>query len=115
MAAQRSGSIILVGSIAGISGLGGESAYSASKGGLMGLTAAAAKDLGPLGLRVNLLLPSAATRASLAAMSLDRLAKLSPMRRAGEPAECAQAALFLASDRSSFVNGETVNVDGGIT
>ena len=114
MVEQRSGSIILVGSIAGASGLSGQGAYSASKGGLIGLVAAAAKDLGPAGIRVNLILPSAATQATLSGWGLDGLAKLSPLRRAGEPLEVAQMALFLGSDRSSFVTGETINVDGGI-
>jgi 3-oxoacyl-[acyl-carrier protein] reductase len=114
MVEQGGGSIILVGSIAGSSGLSGQGAYSASKGGLIGLMAAAAKDLGPAGVRVNVLLPSALTRNTEAGWGRDGLSKLSPLKRSGEPRESAQLALFLGSDRSTFVTGETINVDGGI-
>ena len=100
MVEQGSGSIILVGSIAGVSGLGGQGAYSASKSGLIGLVAAAAKDLGPAGVRVNLVLPSAATRNTEGGWGLDGLSKLSPLKRPGDPREVAQMVLFLGSDRS---------------
>jgi NAD(P)-dependent dehydrogenase (short-subunit alcohol dehydrogenase family) len=114
MADEGTGSIILVGSIAGTRGLSTQAAYSASKGGLVGLVAAAAKDLGPAGVRVNLLLPSAVTRQTDAGWSREELSNLSPFKRTGDPREVAQLALFLGSDRSSFVTGETINVDGGI-
>jgi NAD(P)-dependent dehydrogenase (short-subunit alcohol dehydrogenase family) len=113
MAEQGGGSIILLGSIAGTSGFRGNAAYSAAKGGLIGLDAAAAKDLGPYDVRVNLLLPSAATRATLAVVTEADMAKLTLLQRAGQPREIAQVICFLGSDRSSFLTGETINVDGG--
>lgn len=113
MVDQGNGSVVVVGSIAGVRGLAGSVAYSAAKGGLIGLVAAAAKDLGPSAVRVNLVLPSAATAPALAGWGMEELADMTVLKRAGVPADCAQLILFLASDRSAFITGETINVDGG--
>ena len=116
MREQRSGAIINMSSISGKVGLIGQTNYSAAKAGIVGLTKAAAKELAHLGVRVNAIAPGLIRSAMTEAMP-QRIwdAKLAdiPMGRAGEPAEVAAAALFLASDLSSYMTGTVLEVTGG--
>ncbi len=101
---------------AGERGNVGQIAYSASKGGLLSVTLSAAKELGKFGIRVNALSPAVAT--DMTAVMDERLQKLSksrkPLKIDGAAADVAEGALFLCSDRSRFITGETLHVDGGL-
>jgi 3alpha(or 20beta)-hydroxysteroid dehydrogenase len=114
----RGGSIINVSSLNGVGATVGCAAYTSSKFGLRGLTKVAALDLGPLGIRVNAILPGV-IRTPMVAYVVDereeQLASGLPLRRIGEPEDIAGAAVFLASDDSSWINGIDLRVDGGQT
>jgi NAD(P)-dependent dehydrogenase (short-subunit alcohol dehydrogenase family) len=127
MLAQGSGSIINIGSMAGLRGGVSGHIYSATKGAVQALTRSAGAELGENGIRVNCISPGAivtgifAKAAGVEDSKADRLtdmlkkgfASVQPIPRAGEPDDIAQAAVFLASDASSFVNGQDIVVDGG--
>ena len=111
-----SGSIINMSSLSGKSGNPGQSNYSAAKAGIVGLTKAAAKELAHKGVRVNAIQPGLIRTAMTEAMPPDVFAAREadiPMKRAGEPREVAGAALFLASDLSSYMTGAVLEVGGG--
>lgn len=116
MREQGRGAIINMSSISGKVGFVGQTNYSAAKAGIVGLTKAAAKELAHLGVRVNAIQPglirSAMTEAMPQRIWDAKLAEV-PMGRAGEPAEVASVALFLASDLSSYMTGTVMEVTGG--
>ncbi|MFO1162848.1 MAG: glucose 1-dehydrogenase [Reyranellaceae bacterium] len=123
MRRQGSGSIINTGSIAGVTIGRGPIVYSAAKAAVIHLTKAAAMPLGEASIRVNCICPGAIATPlsantvgrpdSLIEERLPGYARLQPIPRAGLPEDIAQMALFLASDRSSFVTGQAIVVDGG--
>jgi 3-oxoacyl-[acyl-carrier protein] reductase len=116
MREQKSGAIINMSSMSGKHGNPGQTNYSAAKAGLVGLTKAAAKELAYLGVRVNAIQPGLIRTAMTEAMPQKawdaKMAEI-PMGRAGEPAEVAKVALFLASDLSSYMTGGVLEVAGG--
>lgn len=116
MLSRGGGSLIFTSSFVGHTiGLPGMSAYAAAKAGLIGLTQVLAVECGAQGIRVNALLPGG-TLTQMAAIDDDARARISgfhALRRMAAPEEIAQAALFLASSRSSFVTGSAMLVDGG--
>ncbi len=116
MREQRSGAIVNMSSISGKVGMIGQTNYSAAKAGIVGMTKAAAKELAHLGVRVNAIQPglirSAMTEAMPQRIWDSKVAEV-PMGRAGEPAEVAKVALFLASDLSSYMTGTVLEVTGG--
>lgn len=112
----RGGAIVNISSIGGKAGLAGQTNYSAAKAAIVGLTKSAAKELAPEGIRVNTILPGIIRTAMTAQLSeQDLAARLTdvPLGRIGRPEEIADAALFLASDMSSFVTGAALEVSGG--
>lgn len=116
MLKEHSGSIVNVSSVWGIAGASCECIYSASKAAVICLTKSLAKELGPSGIRVNCVAPGVIDTDMNAYFSDDTMAELSeqtPLCRIGEPSEVAEAILFLASDKASFVTGQTLTVDGG--
>ena len=112
----RGSSIINVSSLNGLAANANTSAYTTSKFALRGLTKSAALDLGPLGIRVNAILPGV-IRTPMVSYIVDdfvvRLASGLPLGRIGEPMDIASAALFLASDDSAWVSGLDLTIDGG--
>lgn len=116
MVSKKAGRIINISSIWGLVGSSCEAHYSASKAGLIGLTKALAKELGPSGITVNAIAPGVINTEMNAALdkeALDSLADETPLMRIGECSEVAGAAIFLASDSSSFITGDVINVSGG--
>ncbi len=117
MIKRRSGSIINISSVVGLSGNGGQANYSASKAGLIGLTKSMAKEVASRGVRVNAIAPgfiNSSMTESLGEEARNKLLAQIPLNRAGNPEEVAKAVLFLASDLSSYVTGEVLRVDGGM-
>lgn len=117
MLKQRSGSIINMSSVVGLSGNAGQSNYSASKAGLIGFTKSIAQELGSRSIRCNAIAPGF--------IETDMTAKLPedvrkewingiPLRRGGKPEDIADVALFLASPLSSYVTGQVISVCGGM-
>jgi 2-deoxy-D-gluconate 3-dehydrogenase len=120
MLASGGGSIIQMASVAGIEGAQGLSFYSAAKGGVRLMTQAVAKELAESGIRVNSIAPGWIATDLNAAMREDEgsrkmMESMIPMGRVGEAEEIVGAAIFLASDASSYVTGTTIVVDGGQT
>jgi 3-oxoacyl-[acyl-carrier protein] reductase len=116
MRENKSGAIVNMSSISGKVGMVGQTNYSAAKAGIVGMTKAASKELAHLGVRVNAIQPglirSAMTEAMPQRIWDSKVAEV-PMGRAGEPAEVAGVALFLASDLSSYMTGTVLEVTGG--
>lgn len=109
------GSVINVGSRVATVGIPLRAHYTAAKAGLIGLTRSLAKELGPRGIRVNLIAPGPIeTEAEVPAEVRQRYQKMIALGRLGRPEDIARVVLFLGSDLAAFVNGETINVDGGI-
>jgi 3-oxoacyl-[acyl-carrier protein] reductase len=118
MREQRSGAIVNMSSINGWVGTAeGEAHYSAAKAGVMGLTRATAIEAAPFGIRVNAVAPGLAWNNFLAKVYpteyMDSMVARTPLGRAGTPEDIANAVLFLASDKASFITGEVLCVSGG--
>jgi 3-oxoacyl-[acyl-carrier protein] reductase len=117
MMRRRAGAIVNVSSIVGVHGNPGQTNYSASKAGLIGLTKALARELGPRGVRANVVAPGYISTALTDVLSEElRGAMLAntPLGRLGDPEDVARAVRFLASDEAAFITGEVVLVDGGL-
>jgi NAD(P)-dependent dehydrogenase (short-subunit alcohol dehydrogenase family) len=123
MRAAGKGSIICTASVAGLRSGAGGVPYSASKAGVINLVQTTANVLYGTGVRVNAICPGLIETGMTAPIyrharergTDDRIGQLNPLRRGGEPHEIAGAALFLASDDSSYVNGQAIVVDGGLS
>ena len=123
IAARGGGSIICTASVAGLRSGAGGAAYSASKAGVINLVQNAAQQLSGSGVRVNAICPGLIETGmtqplyelARATGREERLGELNPLQRGGEPREIAKAALFLASDEASYVNGTALVVDGGLS
>lgn len=113
MQAKGRGSIINIGSAAGMIGMPMLAAYSSSKWGLRGLTKCAALELGRSGIRVNAIQPGA-VRTPMAAGADEAMLSVYAVPRIGEPSEIGDAVVYLASDESLFVTGADLSVDGGM-
>jgi len=118
MIAAHQGAIVNVASIAGMVGTPGQTNYAASKGGLLAFTRSLAAEVGAKGVRVNAVVPGFIDTDMTAVMprpikrqNLERIL----LKRFGTPAEVAQAVLFLSSDRASYIVGQTIVVDGGLS
>jgi len=123
IAERGGGAIVLTASVAGIRSGAGSPAYSASKAGVINLAAVAAQQLSGSNIRVNALCPglteTGMTKPTFDyardAGKMDRVGRLNPLKRGAQADELARAALFLASDDASYVNGQALAVDGGLS
>ncbi|MBW4329393.1 SDR family oxidoreductase [Stakelama sp. CBK3Z-3] len=117
------GAIICTASVAGLRSGAGGPPYSASKAGVISLVQTAAQQLSGSNVRVNAICPGLIETGMTRPVydharevgKIDRIGRLNPMRRGGEPEEIARAALFLASDEASYINGQAIAVDGGLS
>ncbi len=117
MMRNRGGSIINISSVVGISGNAGQTNYSASKAGIIGFTKSYAKELASRNIRANVIAPGyilTDMTDQLDEKVLEGIKAETPLGRAGESNEVADAVVFLASDMSSYITGETIRVDGGM-
>ena len=117
MMRQRGGSIINMASVVGVHGNAGQSNYAASKAGLIALAKSIAQEMGPKGIRANAIAPGFIETAMTAALPDDvreEWKKKIPLRRGGQVEDIANTALYLASDLSSYVTGQVIQVDGGM-
>ena len=118
MIPRKSGSIINIASMWGEVGASCEAVYSACKAGIIGFTKALAKELGPSGIRVNCVSPGVIRtdmNSELTADTLRELEEETPLLRIGSPEDVAKAVAFLAREESSFITGQVLPVNGGIT
>ena len=117
MVRQKSGSIINMASVVGVHGNAGQANYSASKAGMIGLAKSIAQEVGSRGIRANAIAPGFIITDMTAALSDEvkaEWAKKIPLRRGGTPEDIADVATVLASDMSSYVSGQVIQVDGGM-
>lgn len=117
MMKQRQGSIINMSSVVGVKGNAGQTNYAASKAGILGFTKSVALELGSRNIRCNAIAPGfieTEMTAKLDQKTVDEWRKAIPLKRGGSPEDVANACIFLASDLSSYVTGQTLNVDGGM-
>jgi NAD(P)-dependent dehydrogenase (short-subunit alcohol dehydrogenase family) len=123
IAERGRGAIVLTASVAGIRSGAGSPAYSASKAGVINLAAVAAQQMSGSNVRVNAICPGLTETGMTKpvfdyardADKMDRLGRLNPLRRGAQPEELAKVALFLASDDASYINGQAIAVDGGLS
>jgi 3-oxoacyl-[acyl-carrier protein] reductase len=117
MMRQKSGSIINMSSVVGVSGNAAQANYSASKAGMIGLAKSLAKELGSRGIRANAIAPGFIITEMTNQLSEEVRAKWAeaiPLRRGGTPDDVANATLFLASDLSAYITGQVLHVCGGM-
>lgn len=113
MMKQRSGAIVNMSSVVGVSGNAGQANYSAAKAGLIGLTKTLAKELGSRGIRVNAIAPGFINTDMTKDLDTSKFTDFIPLKRLGEPEDIAKAVKFLAVD-AEYVTGQVLEVDGGL-
>jgi len=116
MISRKTGSIVTVSSVWGLTGASCEVAYSTAKAGIIGFTKALAKEVGPSGIRVNCVAPGLIDtdmNATLSVKEIQSIADETPLGRIGTADEIAQAILFLASERAGFITGQVLSPNGG--
>jgi 3-oxoacyl-[acyl-carrier protein] reductase len=117
MLGKRKGAIVNVSSISAFTGNPGQTNYAASKGASISFTRSLAREVGPMGIRVNAVAPGLIETEMVAALKkelVDTIIKSSSLRRIGRAEEVAEAAAFLASERAAYITGQCLIIDGGI-
>lgn len=117
MIGKRAGAIVNISSISALTGTPGQTNYAATKGGILSFSRSLARELGPMGIRVNAVAPGLIETELIATLKpefVENIVKSSSLRRIGTGGEVAEAVLFLASARASYITGQYLIVDGGI-
>lgn len=117
MLKNKSGKIINISSISGVNGIAGQANYSASKAGIIGLTKSFAKEMSSKGININAIAPGFIETDMTKVLNdkyVEEIVNTIPSKRVGRPEDIAKAALFLASDMSDYITGQTLMVDGGL-
>ena len=117
MLKQKNGSIINLSSVVGVKGNAGQSNYSSSKAAIIGFTKSVALELGSRNIRCNAIAPGFIETEMTRALQQDQInewAESIPLKRSGKPEDVANTSLFLASDMSSYITGQVINVCGGM-
>lgn len=109
------GSIVTMSSLAGVKGSSGQVVYSATKWAVVGITKSAAIELAPYKIRVNAIAPGVMDTSLTSSLPREEIASRTPLGRIGCPSEVADAAVFLASERSAFITGQVLGIDGGLS
>ncbi len=116
MVEAKKGSIVMISSMWGLRAASCESVYAATKAGIIGFARSLAAELGPSGIRVNVVSPGVIAtdmNSEYSEADISALAEETPLGRIGRPEEVAEAVYYLASDKASFINGQVLGVDGG--
>ena len=117
MIARKKGTIVTIASISAFTGNPGQANYAASKGAAISFTRSLAREVGPMGIRVNTVAPGLIDTEMIASLKpelVEGIVKSSSLRRIGRPEDVAEAVAFLASDRAAYITGQCLIVDGGI-
>ena len=114
MMRRRYGKIVNIASLSALTGSPGQTNYTAAKGGVISFTKSLAREVASLGINVNVVAPGYIETDMIKNLRKDELVKLIPAGRFGKPEEVAQVVLFLVSDDSSYLTGQTITVDGGL-
>lgn len=114
MLKNKAGRIINISSISGMRGVAGQTNYSAAKAGIIGATRALAQEVAKMGITVNAVAPGFINTAMIDEIDIKKYTKLIAVGRVGEPEEVAHLVSFLASDKSSYITGEVININGGL-
>jgi 3-oxoacyl-[acyl-carrier protein] reductase len=114
MMKHKAGRIINISSISGLRGIAGQTNYSTAKAGIIGATKSLAQELGRMNITVNAVAPGFINTSMLKGLNLENYIKAIPVGRIGEPEEVAHVVSFLASEKSSYITGEVININGGL-
>ena len=114
MMKNKAGRIINMSSISGLRGVPGQTNYSTAKAGIIGATKALAQEVAKMGITVNAVAPGFINTAMIKSIDREKYLKVIPVGRIGEPEEVAHLVSFLASEKSSYITGEVINVNGGL-
>lgn len=114
MIKNKAGRIINISSISGLRGVPGQTNYSTAKAGIIGATKALAQELARMNITVNAVAPGFINTSMTKNIDIEKYVKAIPAGRVGEPAEVAHLVSFLASEKSSYITGEVINVNGGL-